>query len=133
MKKKPNDDMLKALRTGIESIGSLTEFSNRANVNKETLAHFLSRKTHSLTADTWEKIYPLLSPYLPANTNEILTQVVRPRKPKATFQNHTMESLTSDEKILLDAFGTLSDKLRKQKLLELVELSRQAINRKNQE
>ena len=133
MKNKKNDEMLKALQNGIESIGSLTEFSNQANVNKKTLAHFLSNKTHSLTADTWEKLYPLLRPYLPENTNTVVAQVTRPRKPKASFNTHKADELSSDENILLDAFGALSPELRNKKLIEIVELARQEIRLKSQE
>ncbi|MCF6176501.1 MAG: hypothetical protein L3J71_12135 [Victivallaceae bacterium] len=133
MKKKITDDILKALQNGIESIGSLTEFSNRANVNKETLAHFLSRKTHSLTADTWENIYPLLRPYLPVNANEMVSQVTRPRTPKESFHNHKTNELSSDENILLDAFGALPHELRDKKLIEIVELARNEISKKTQE
>jgi len=125
--------MLKALQSGIKSIGSLTEFSNQANVNKKTLAQFLSRKTHSLTADTWEKVYPLLRPYLPENTDALVSHVTRPRTPKITFNNHKPEELNSDESILLDAFGALSPELRNEKLIEIVELARKEIKLKNQE
>lgn len=133
MKNKKNDEMLKALQNGIESIGSLTEFSNQANVNKKTLAHFLSRKTHSLTADTWEKVYPLLRPYLPENANDVVTHVTRPRTQKASFNTHKVTELSSDENILLDAFSALSPELRNEKLIEIVELARKEIKLKNQE
>jgi predicted transcriptional regulator len=133
MKKKSTDDMVKALQNGIKSIGSLKEFSDRANVSKETLAHFLSRKTHSLTADTWEKIYPLVRPYIPENTNEVVSHVTRARTPKVAFQNHTKDDLSSDEKILLDAFESLSPEVRNKKLIEIVELARNEISRKTQE
>jgi hypothetical protein len=102
-------------------------------VNKKTLAQFLSRKTHSLTADTWDKIYPLLRPYLPENADELVSHVTRPQPRKVTFTNHKPEELSSDEIILLDAFSTLTPKLRNEKLIEIVELSRKEIKLKNQE
>jgi len=125
--------MLEALENGIKSMGSLTKFSDIAAVNKKTLAQFLSRKTHSLTADTWEKIYPLLRPYLPEHTDDLVTHVTRKQTKKVTFTNHKPEELSSDEIILLDAFGTLTPKLRNEKLIEIVELSRKEIKLKNQE
>ena len=133
MKKKVSDDFMKAIQDGIESIGSLTEFSKKANVNRETIAHFLSRKTHSLTADTWEKISPLLRPYLPENADSMIKFVTRPRKPKTSFNIHSGRELSSDEKILLDAFDTLPHDLRNRKLFEIVELSRQEIQKQNKE
>lgn len=133
MKKNATDDILKALENGIKSTGSLTAFSNRANVNKKTLAHFLSRKTQSITADTWEKIQPLVSPYLPEQADKIVSKVIRPREPKVPFNNHKIDELSSDEKILLDAFGALSPALGNKKLLEMVELARNEISKKTQE
>ena len=133
MKKKVTDDIMKALQDGIDSIGSLTEFSKKANVNRETLAHFLSRKTHSLTADTWEKIFPLLRPYLPENADNMIKVVTRPRKPKTSFNVQQGRELNTDERILLDAFATLPRQLRDQKLFEIVELSRKEIHKKNKE
>ncbi len=133
MKKNATDDILKALESGIKSTGSLTEFSNRTKVNKRTLAHFLSRKTQSITADTWDKIQPLVSPYLPENADTLVTKVIRPKKPKVSFINHKIDELSSDEKILLDAFGALSPALANKKLLEIVDLARTEISKKNQE
>ena len=133
MKKKVTADILKALQDGIVSIGSLTEFSRKANVNRETLAHFLSRKTHSLTADTWEKIAPLLRPYLPENADSMIKVVTRPRKPKTSFNIHQGRDLNTDERILLDAFAALPREMRDKKLFEIVELARKAIHKHNKE
>jgi hypothetical protein len=113
---KITDDILKALNRTIEGFGSKEEFANKANVNITTLGNYLSRKTRSIKDDTWEKIYPHVKPYLPKN-NE-------------AKGGHLAGHLTSDQKILLDAFVELPRELQNKKLIEMVELARKELHNK---
>lgn len=128
---KITDDILKALQNCIDGIGSISEFSQRANVSIETVTRFLGRKTNIMKADTWEQIYPLLRPYLP-DSGDSMPGSFKPRPVKTSFHPHRLEELSSDEKILLDAFGELPRELQNEKLIEIVELARGEIkNRKH--
>ena len=88
-------------------------------VNTELVAKYLGRKTNTIADETWEKIYPFMEQYLPKKEQEF--------KPKKA------ESLSSDERILLDAFAELPQKLRNQKLLEIVELAKAEIQKKKKD
>lgn len=113
---KITDDILKALHRTVEGFGSPEEFANKANVNITTIANYLSRKTKSIKDDTWEKIYPHIKPYLPKNGE--------------AKGDHLTGHLTSDQKILLDAFVELPRALQNKKLIEMVELARQELQNK---
>lgn len=124
---KMTEDILKALQNCINGVGSITEFSQQTNVTIETLSKYLTRQTNFIKNETWLKLQPLLQPYLSKN-NDAADEVTRPRIPAAT--KHL--ELTSDEKILLDAFAELPRELQDQKLLEIVELAKLEIKKKNE-
>jgi hypothetical protein len=128
---KITEDILKALQNCIHGIGSINEFSQQTNVNIETISKYLSRKTQSIKQETWEKLYPLLKPYLPRNgESKLAARESRiPADIAAVRIDHKHALLSIDEKILLDAFAELSPELRNQKLIELVELARQAVQK----
>jgi transcriptional regulator with XRE-family HTH domain len=113
---KITDDILKALHRTVEGFGSPEEFAEKANVSINTIANYLSRKTRSIKDDTWEKIYPHVKPYLPKSDEE--------------KGSHLTGNLTSDQKILLDAFVELPKELKNKKLIEMVELARDEIQKK---
>ncbi|MCP3966008.1 MAG: hypothetical protein GY750_07330 [Lentisphaerae bacterium] len=123
---KITEDIIKALQNCIDAIGSISDFSQQANVNIETLSKYMSRKSQSIRQDTWEKLYPLIQAYLPKSSDENESKAIS-YKPKSKSQLEKYASLTSDEKILLDAFSALPMKIRNQKLLEIVELARQQV------
>jgi hypothetical protein len=124
---KITEDIIKALQNCIDGVGSISDFSQQANVNIETLSKYLSRKTQSIKQETWEKIYPLIQPYLPkSQTNHSPCQI---NKIKGAGKGEHYADLSSDEKILLDAFSTLPSKIRQEKLLEIVELARQEVHK----
>ena len=125
---KITEDILKALQNCIHGIGSINEFSQQSNVNIETLSKYLSRKSQSIKQETWEKLYPLLKPYLPKNgeTRPLANSRI-PVDSAAVKIDHKHALLSIDEKILLDAFAELSPELKNKKLIEIVELARQAV------
>jgi len=128
---KITEDILKALQNCIHGIGSINEFSQQTNVNIETISKYLSRKSQSIKQETWEKLYPLLKPYLPKNgeSKPMMKESKIPVDVAAVRIDHKHALLSIDEKILLDAFAELSPELRNKKLIELVELARQAVHK----
>ena len=114
---KLTDDVAKALQNCVEGLGSIAEMSRRTGVRIELISRYLDRQVRSINQDTWGQLYPLLKPYL--NTPEAGT---RPQAiGSGARMHHDLVSLTSDEKILLDAFGALSADQQKKFLKEVLE------------
>ena len=133
---KINEDVLKALQNAINSFESINEFSKKTNVKLDTLSRFLTKKTRLIQKDTWDKLYPLLQPYLneepekdfgEISPDQLTLPANRPR------MHHDLESLTSDEKILLDAFAVLDEAERNRQLLAIVELAKNKIQKERTE
>jgi hypothetical protein len=125
------EDILKALQNCIHGVGSITEFSQQTNVTIDTLSKFLSRQSDIIRKETWVKLQPLLQPYLQKNHNSAHAGSEPPRRAIPASTKHL--ELDSDQKILLDAFGELPKALQDQKLLEIVELAKVEIKKKNEE
>ena len=111
---KLTDEIVKALNGCItDGYESVQEFARLTNISAETLAKFLKKETQTIKDETWTKMYPLLKPYLKHSNN----------RPAFTGTNKTPE-LETDERILLDAFNDLPDNVRKEKLMEMLDLAR---------
>lgn len=115
---KLTDDIVKALNKGIEGMGSKSRFARKANVSANTLRKYLNRKTKSVKDETWDKIYPFIKSHLSQKSNK-----------SALYKSG---NLTSDEKVLLDAFTELPPEIQQKKLLEIIELAKQAVKKTNQ-
>ncbi len=114
--KKITDDFVKAFDLCIDAL-SLKELSRRTGIGIYTLRKFATRQTNSIKEETWDKIYPVLKPYLLDIDNgksEIL-----PRIGPTARKHHDLVDLVSDQKILLDTFGALSRKDQTRWLTEL--------------
>lgn len=115
---KLTDDVARALQNCVESLGSITEMSRRTGVRIELISRYLDRHTRSINQDTWGQLYPLLKPYLNG-------QAGNSKQPKIIGQparmHHDLVSLTSDEKILLDAYAALPAEQQKKFLQELLD------------
>ncbi|MDD5698221.1 MAG: hypothetical protein PHH77_06345 [Victivallaceae bacterium] len=116
------EDIIKALHNCIDAVGSISEFSQQANVNIETVSKYLSRKTNSIKKESWDKLYPLIHPYLAKSAEANANMKAR----KAGTARYS--ELSSDEKILLDAFSALPRELQEKQLLEIVELARKQVH-----
>ena len=57
---KITEDIIKALHNCIDAVGSISDFSQQANVNIETVSKYLSRKTKSIRKESWDKLYPMI-------------------------------------------------------------------------
>ncbi|OGV45294.1 MAG: hypothetical protein A2017_08820 [Lentisphaerae bacterium GWF2_44_16] len=118
---KITDDIVRALQGCVESLGSKSALAMKANVNVETIGRYLSKQTKTIADDTWDQIYPVLKPYLPKSFD---------MDKNNDFSNGKGLMLTSDQKILLDAFAELPENLKKKKLLEITELAKTEILKK---
>jgi hypothetical protein len=118
---KITEDIIKALRNCIDGVGSISDFSQQANVKIETVSKYLTRKTKSIQEDTWNKLYPLIQPYLSKNESESAAKMKQ-------MKESEYSELCSDQKILLDAFCTLSKKVQEEQLLQIVELARKQVH-----
>ena len=111
---KLTDEIVKALNGCIDDgYESVQEFARLTNISAETLGKYLKKETQTIKDETWTKMYPLLKPYLKHSNN----------RPAFTGTNKTPE-LETDERILLDAFNDLPDNVRKEKLMEMLDLAR---------
>ena len=107
-------EIAKALQECIEEgFESVSEFAKFANVSTDTVTKYLQCETASIKADTWRRIQPLLK--------------LKSRKIETP---HQPLELTSDEKILLDAFSDLPDDVQRQKLMEIIEIAKRYNRRK---
>jgi hypothetical protein len=111
------EDIIKAIQNCIDTVGSISEFSQQSNINIETISKYLSRKTNSIKKESWDKLYPLIHPYLSKNGSSAA------KKPDTS----KYPDLCSDQKILLDAFAALPKELQEKQLLQIVELARKHV------
>lgn len=114
---KLTDDIIYAIDQTIKRLGTKSEFARKANISGATLSNYLSRTRKSIADDTWDRIYPLIKPYLPKKNEE--------SKIPEYYKN---ETLTSDQRILLDTFAELPKELQEEKLLEIIELAKQHLD-----
>lgn len=114
---KITDDVARALQNCVEGLGSISEMSRRTGVRIELLSRFLDRQTKSISRDTWSQIYPLLKPYLIAQGAGNYPKIIGP----TARMHHDLVSLSSDEKILLDAFGALPSEAQQRFLKEILD------------
>lgn len=119
---KITEDIIKALQNCIDAVGSISDFSQQANVNIETVSKYLTRKTNSIKEESWDKLYPLIQPYLLKSDGSNGGARMKKRSPSEYSELYT------DEKILLDAFAALSKKQQEKQLLQIVELARQQVH-----
>jgi len=124
---KISEDILKALQSCIDTIGSKNAFARKANLHINTVSKYLTRQTRHITDETWEKIHPLLKPYM---KNKEFASFDK-RKIEAVKKLCNVEDLTSNEKILLDAFALLSREQQDTKLIEIVELANEQVKKQN--
>lgn len=111
---KLTDDIVRAIQKSIEdSFESVSDFARFANVSANTVTRYLNKETQSIKEDTWKKLYPLIKNFLP----------------KKSSSHHKPLELSTDEKILVDAFKDLPADVQRQKLMEILALARK-VNRK---
>ncbi len=115
--KKISDDIALALDKCAEAL-SIHELSRVTGVRIELLRRFITRKTRHVRGETWDKIYPVLRPYLtgPEESEEPPVRIGR------AYRRHPdLIEMFSDQKILLDALDVLQDERKKQIVGELAD------------
>ena len=116
--KKINDDVVRALESCYSAL-SLPELSRVTGIRLELLRRFITKRTKLAREDTWDRIYPLLKPYLSGPEPE---PVLPPRIGPGYRRHHDLVDMSSDQKILLDIFLVMSpedrDKLVKSAVSE---------------
>ena len=106
---KITEDIVKALHACIaDGYDSVTDFANCANVSANTISKYMRRETEVMQKDTWEKLQPLLTAYLPKDGDKVKYEI----------------EMTADQKILLDAFDSLPPDVQSQKLMEIIQLAK---------
>ena len=113
--KKISDDIALALDKCAEAL-SIHELSRVTGVRIELLRRFITRKTRHVRGETWDKIYPVLRPYL---TGPVESEEPPVRIGRAYRRHPDLIEMFSDQKILLDAFDVLQDERKKQIVGEL--------------
>lgn len=116
--KKVNNDFFRALDECAEAL-SLDELSRVSGVKIELLRRYLDRKVRSVRTETWDKIYPVLKPYLEGP--------VPPQEPPprigSTYRRHPeLVEMLSEQKVLLDEFAIFSDAEKKGIIKEFSEV-----------
>lgn len=103
---KISEDVSKVLENCVNFI-HVSEISRVTGVRMELLRRFVKKTARDARAETWDKIYPTLKPYLegptPKNTNAT-------RIGPAYRRHNELVDMVSDQKVLLDEFVILSDK-----------------------
>jgi len=114
--KKLSDEIAAALESCADAL-SLTEFSRITGVRIELLRRFINRKARYARAETWDKIYPTLKPYL---LGPEPIQEPPPRIGPGYRRHAELVDMLSDQKILLDEFAVLDDAEQKQVVSDFV-------------
>lgn len=100
-------------------------FSRVTNARIEMLRRFINRSARDAKAETWDKIYTTLKPFLSGTEAETANEPP-PRLGPAYRRHNELVAMTSNQKVLLDEFSMLSDTLRKQVLKQLAVASQNA-------
>ena len=96
--RKLNNDFFRALDNYAEAL-SLEELSQLSGVKIELLRRYLDRKVRTIRAETWDRIYPVLKPYLVGPE----PVVEPPPRVGASYRRHQdLVEMVSDQKVLLD-------------------------------
>ena len=124
---KITEDILNALQSAIDVIGSQSEFAQRANINTHTLSNYLTRQTQTIKDESLDKLYPYIAPFLSPDS-----EIIKKRSVDSKFSSGEFDfvELTSDEKILLEAFNALPKTIREEKLIEICNLATQELKKR---
>ena len=115
MKKlKKDEDQINALKL-VANVLSLDEISRMTGVRLELLRRFINRTANDAKAETWDKVYPVIKPYLTGQED-----VPPPKRIGPGYRRHAeLVEMVSDQKVLLDAFCVLSAN-KKQKACKIM-------------
>jgi len=115
--KKIGDDISGAMEKCVDAL-SLTEFSRITGVRIELLRRFVNKQARIARAETWDKLYPTLKPFLEGPET---TPPPPPRIGPAYRRHNELVGMISDQKVLLDEFAVLSSADQKKIIADFIE------------
>ena len=88
----------------------LNEFSRVTGVRIELMRRFINRKARDARAETWDKLYLAMKPYLfgPEPAPEPPTRIGPPYR-----RHHDLIEMESDQKVLIDEFAVLPEPMQR--------------------
>ena len=106
---KLNKEFFRALDECAEAL-TLDELSRVSGVKLELLRRYLDRKVRLVRSETWDKIYPVLKPYIEGP--EPMPEP--PPRIGSTYRRHPeLVEMLSEQKVLLDEFAVFPESERK--------------------
>lgn len=105
-----NQELLDAVEKYSDNL-SFEDISRLNGIRLELLRRYIDRQAKNIRNETWDKIYPLLRPYLEGP--EPLKEP--PPRLGAAYRRHPeLVDMISEQKVLLDEFAIFSDREKKQ-------------------
>lgn len=105
-----NKEFLDAVEKCSENL-SFEDISRLNGIRIELLRRYIDRRAKNIRSETWDKLYPLLRPYLegPEPIKE-----PPPRLGTAYRRHPELVEMISEQKVLLDEFDIFGDREKKQ-------------------
>ena len=104
-----NQELLDAVEKYSDNL-SFEDISRLNGIRLELLRRYIDRQAKNIRNETWDKIYPLLRPYLEG------PEPIKEPPPclGATYRRHPeLVDMVSEQKVLLDEFAIFSDREKK--------------------
>ncbi|MBO7329208.1 MAG: hypothetical protein J6W00_10610 [Lentisphaeria bacterium] len=105
-----NQELLDAVEKYSDNL-SFEDISRLNGIRLELLRRYLDRQAKNIRNETWDKIYPLLRPYLEG------PEPIKAPPPRlgAVYRRHPeLVEMFSEQKVLLDEFAIFSDREKRQ-------------------
>lgn len=104
-----NQELLEAVEKCSDNL-SFEDISRLNAIRLELLRRYIDRRAKNIRSETWDKVYPLLKPYLegPEPIKE-----PPPRLGSAYRRHPELVEMLSEQKVLLDEFAIFSEKEKK--------------------
>ena len=107
MKKINSDEELRKALESCANVLSLAEVSRITGIRLELLRRYIDRQAKNIRNETWDKVYPLLKPYLEG------PEPIKEPPPRlgAPYRRHAeLVEMLSEQKVLLDEFAIFGEK-----------------------
>ena len=105
MKKINSDEELRKALESCANVLSLAEVSRITGIRLELLRRFINRTANDAKAETWDKIYPVLKPYILGEDDS----TAKSGRIGPAYRHHAeLVDMISDQKVLLDEFNTVN-------------------------
>ena len=105
-----NKEFLDAVEKCSENL-SFEDISRLNGIRIELLRRYIDRQAKNIRTETWDKLYPLLKPYLEG------PEPIKEPPPRlgAAYRRHPeLVDMLSEQKVLLDEFAIFGEKEKKQ-------------------